>query len=427
MRRTAAGTALTLLVATLELAVASPAPALVLPPAFQLVDYPTGQAPDNLTDFAWLEDGGLLTSGKDGTHHLRPARRHPAGGRPRCRPCAPWATTACSGSRSANDYATTGRVYLTYDKGSVGRHRLRHGGGVDGLPAGEPDELHQVAGQSSTAAPPRPSSPSSAPTTASTRSWWHPTTPCSSASVTTPRNNGNPQTAARAGHDAAVRQGAAPDARRPGRRRPTRSTPPPTPSSWRSRIYAYGLRNPFRFALDPRSGAPYVGDVGWNDHRGDQHPGAGDQRRLAVLRGDGQDDVLRRTPCARRCTPPARRRCRSGAIAHAGAGAAIVAGMLYTGTSYPATVPRLLLLRRLHPRPALDHGHRRQRPPRRGPPRPAASPGRGRSGGLPPGAQRRRDLRGHPHRQRAATRLQRGEPASGRRLHHVLGRRRRAP
>ena len=66
-RTTGAAAALVLLAAAIQLVVAAPAPALVLPPSFQLVDYPTGQAPNNLTDFAWLDDGGLITSGKDGT------------------------------------------------------------------------------------------------------------------------------------------------------------------------------------------------------------------------------------------------------------------------------------------------------------------------------------------------------------------------
>ena len=32
----------------------------------------------------------------------------------------------------------------------------------------------------------------------------------------------------------------------------------------RSKVYNYGLRNPFTLAVDPVSGIPYVGDVGWN-------------------------------------------------------------------------------------------------------------------------------------------------------------------
>ncbi len=33
----------------------------------------------------------------------------------------------------------------------------------------------------------------------------------------------------------------------------------------RSKVWAYGLRNPFRFTLRPGSGMPYVADVGWHD------------------------------------------------------------------------------------------------------------------------------------------------------------------
>ena len=118
MRRTAMITAFTLLVATLVLAIASPAPAPVLPPAFQLVDHPTGQAPNNLTDFAWLEDAGLLTSGTDGTITFVPP-----GGSPRVVTRVPDVRDrgdhGLLGLALSNDYATTGHVYLTYDKGSV--------------------------------------------------------------------------------------------------------------------------------------------------------------------------------------------------------------------------------------------------------------------------------------------------------------------
>jgi glucose/arabinose dehydrogenase len=39
---------------------------------------------------------------------------------------------------------------------------------------------------------------------------------------------------------------------------------PAAPSSWKSRVYASGFRSPFRFSLDPATGGPVVGDVGWN-------------------------------------------------------------------------------------------------------------------------------------------------------------------
>ncbi len=41
---------------------------------------------------------------------------------------------------------------------------------------------------------------------------------------------------------------------------------PRFPKSARSRVWAYGFRNPFRFALHPETQLPYVGDVGWNTY-----------------------------------------------------------------------------------------------------------------------------------------------------------------
>ncbi|MDJ0903037.1 MAG: PQQ-dependent sugar dehydrogenase [Xenococcus sp. MO_188.B8] len=35
------------------------------------------------------------------------------------------------------------------------------------------------------------------------------------------------------------------------------------PNSNRSKVYQYGLRNPFRFNVDPETGTVYIGDVGW--------------------------------------------------------------------------------------------------------------------------------------------------------------------
>jgi glucose/arabinose dehydrogenase len=35
-------------------------------------------------------------------------------------------------------------------------------------------------------------------------------------------------------------------------------------SSNRSKVFNYGMRNPFRFTVHPQTGVPYIGDVGWN-------------------------------------------------------------------------------------------------------------------------------------------------------------------
>ena len=37
-----------------------------------------------------------------------------------------------------------------------------------------------------------------------------------------------------------------------------------SPASNRSKVWAYGLRNPFRFTVNPVTNQPFVGDVGWN-------------------------------------------------------------------------------------------------------------------------------------------------------------------
>src|SRR4051794_27249268 len=92
------------------------AAAPTLPPGFTLVDTPTGQAAFNLTDYSWLPDGGLLTGGKDGT-----VTYVPPGGAPRVIGHVPGVRASGDhgmlGFATANDYATTGRVFITYDQG----------------------------------------------------------------------------------------------------------------------------------------------------------------------------------------------------------------------------------------------------------------------------------------------------------------------
>ena len=192
------------------------------------------------------------------------------------------------------------------------------------------------------------------------------------------------------------------------------------PISWRSRIYSYGLRNPFRFTLDPRSGAPYVADVGWIHHRGDQRP----RRRVPTAAGPatrGPPDhvlVAGRVPVAVRrrlgaacrcgaiptrapghrsppaCSTPARptRRCTATPSSSATTSAASSGRMVTDADGRLTRVPE-----------ADGFAERRRR-----------------SGGLPPRSQRRRHLCGHPQRPGAPDRLQRGEPASRRQLHDVL-------
>ncbi|WTW98765.1 PQQ-dependent sugar dehydrogenase [Streptomycetaceae bacterium NBC_01309] len=104
------------------------------------------------------------------------------------------------------------------------------------------------------------------------------------------------------------------------------------PTSWRSRIYAYGFRSPFRFSLDPATGAPILGDVGfftweevnlirpgsnygWPCREGDAPaPGYTD---LPACRGVGGAKPL-------------------WTYVHGPQGTAVTGGVVYTGNAYPA-------------------------------------------------------------------------------------------
>ena len=104
------------------------------------------------------------------------------------------------------------------------------------------------------------------------------------------------------------------------------------PSSWRSRVYASGFRSPFRFSLDPTSGAPVVGDVGWRtwEEVNLVRPGASygwpcwegntrtpGYRDLAACAGVGNSAPL-------------------WTYQHGAQGSSVTGGIVYTGSTYPA-------------------------------------------------------------------------------------------
>jgi glucose/arabinose dehydrogenase len=104
------------------------------------------------------------------------------------------------------------------------------------------------------------------------------------------------------------------------------------PSSWQSRVYASGLRNAFRLSLDPRTGDPVVGDVGW-----------GGWEEVDLVRSG----VSYGWPCweGRTATPGYAEMpgCKGVgntdpllAYAHGQLGACVTGGVVYTGDSYPA-------------------------------------------------------------------------------------------
>lgn len=108
-------------------------------------------------------------------------------------------------------------------------------------------------------------------------------------------------------------------------------------NSIRSRIWAYGLRNPYRFGLDPVSGEPYIGDVGWNNWE-EVNRGRGSNFGWPCYEGNGphsgyQTNAATAPTCsqlpAAAVTPPLY------TWAHNGSGAAAIGGSFYNGTQYP--------------------------------------------------------------------------------------------
>ena len=96
----------------------------------------------------------------------------------------------------------------------------------------------------------------------------------------------------------------------------------------RPEIYAYGLRNPWRFSFDRVGGHALVGDVGQGAARGDRHHHAGRQLRLAGARGD-------RSP-TRRATRAGGRSSRPIHDYDRARGGCIIGGYVYRGTAVPS-------------------------------------------------------------------------------------------
>ncbi len=105
-------------------------------------------------------------------------------------------------------------------------------------------------------------------------------------------------------------------------------------NSIRSKVFAYGLRSPYRFAIHPVTGEVIIGDVGstlWEE----LNRGRGANFGWPCYEGNGPNTPYQNAfpqPCqalpASSVTPPIYTYSR-------GAGAAIVGGLFYTGTQFP--------------------------------------------------------------------------------------------
>ena len=110
----------------------------------------------------------------------------------------------------------------------------------------------------------------------------------------------------------------------------------------RSKVYQYGLRNPFRMAVDPISGKPYIGDVGWTAWEEVNAADAGANFGWPYYEGGSGNSL--QTP-GYQTLPEAQAFYASGeevtasifALNHAASGInAIVMGDVYTGAVYPS-------------------------------------------------------------------------------------------
>ncbi|MCW2578111.1 MAG: Glucose/sorbosone dehydrogenase [Modestobacter sp.] len=106
---------------------------------------------------------------------------------------------------------------------------------------------------------------------------------------------------------------------------------PAAPSSWQSRVYASGFRSPFRMSLDPTSGAPILGDVGWNSWEEIDLLRPGASYGWPCWEGE--------TPTPGYADLPGCQGVGNAAplftYPHGPAGTCVTGGIVYTGASYP--------------------------------------------------------------------------------------------
>ncbi|MFB9906410.1 PQQ-dependent sugar dehydrogenase [Allokutzneria oryzae] len=301
----------------------------VLPAGFVFTDQKSGQEPFELTDFAYLPDGSVLTSGKKGTVAWVPTT-----GEPRTIATIPTRSAGDLGLTSlvlANDFATTRQLYTTraLNVGSGKELRMsRWTLTVDAQqqPTGLTDEvpLLQIPGNTDI----------------------HGITglavgPDNSLWVSV-------------GDSAGVRysEGATPDNVDKFALRSLEIDEPygklfrlnpdgsgvrgnpfyqaDNPSSWRSKVYASGFRSPFRFSLDPSSGAPVLADVGWERREEINLVQPGQNYKWPCWEGDIPTPAYSQIPVCTTLvnTPPLLTYLRNE-------GNAITGGIVYSGSSYP--------------------------------------------------------------------------------------------
>ncbi|MFE6611779.1 PQQ-dependent sugar dehydrogenase [Amycolatopsis sp. NPDC057786] len=295
-----------------------------LPSGFVLRDQPSGQAAFDLTDFAYLPDGSVLSTGKSGK-----IAWVPTGGPARTianLPVHDDGDLGLVGLAVAPDFATSRQIYLTWSFDTAGgaftmRVARWTVTGTD-VPTGLANErvlvdlpgFHDVHGISGLVAAPD-------------GTLWISVGDAADFTRVDPgalRSLDLDQLYGKILHVTSDGAGV------PGN--PYFSAA--APNATRSKVFSSGYRSPFRFSLDPRLGLPVVGDVGWNTWE------EVDVVRPGAINGWPCWEGNAPTPgysglagCAGVVnTPPI-------AAYHHGSGAdegnSVTAGIVYSGSSYP--------------------------------------------------------------------------------------------
>jgi glucose/arabinose dehydrogenase len=104
-------------------------------------------------------------------------------------------------------------------------------------------------------------------------------------------------------------------------------------NSIRSKIWAYGLRNPYRFCLNPATSEPFIGDVGWNTWEEIIQGTKGGNFGWPCFEGAGPQPTFQGLfgQCAQITSvlPPL------FTYDHATVGSCVIGGPFFTGTQYP--------------------------------------------------------------------------------------------
>ncbi len=109
-------------------------------------------------------------------------------------------------------------------------------------------------------------------------------------------------------------------------------------SANRSKVWAYGFRNPFRFSLRPGSDTPFVGDVGWVTWEEVDAGVKGGNYGWPCYEGPEQQGGYASKPTCQALYNRGASAVQAPLVAynHNNLGAAVAGGVFYTGANYPA-------------------------------------------------------------------------------------------